>query len=281
MEKDIVKLLKDSNTPAVALYTLSDSDDSNDDMSMLVEEYPPNIIELIAKCGQENINSINVDDAYINQVNELTQGQSTNLMWQYQRKGRLTASNFFSALHCRSESTDNYIVKNILDKYQFTSKSVEHGKQHEPVARGKYVGIMSRQHISFHCSETGLHVYKEYPYLAASPDGIIECKCCGKGLLEIKCPFSLRHELAQVAMAKNSSCLLSNGKYELKKNLSSPYYVQMLGQMAICDLSFCDFVLCTQKDLYIERVQFTAEDWGQMVQKLKNFYSTCVLPNFS
>ena len=186
-------------------------------MSMLVEEYPPNIIELIAKYGQENINSINVDDAYINQVNGLTQGQSTNLMWQYQRKGRLTASNFFSALHCRSDSTDNYIVRNILGKYQFTSKSVEHGKQHEPVARGKYVEIMSRQHISFHCSETGLHVYKEYPYLAASPDGIIECKCCGKGLLEIKCPFSLRHELAQVAMAKNSSCLLSNGKYELKR----------------------------------------------------------------
>ena len=130
---------------------------------------------------------------------------------------------------------------------------------------------MSRQHISFHCSETGLHVYKENPYLAASPDGIIECKCCGKGLLEIKCTFSLRHELAQVAMAKKLIMSFVKWKIWVKKNLSSSYYVQMLGQMAICDLSFCDLVLCTQKDLYIERVQFTAEDWGPMVQKLTNF----------
>lgn len=99
-------------------------------MSMLVEDTPLNIIDLLAKHGQDNLS---VDHTYIHEVKELTRGQSANLMWQYQRKGRLTASNFYSAFHYRSTSTDNYIVKNIMGKYQFTSKSVEYGKSQEPV----------------------------------------------------------------------------------------------------------------------------------------------------
>ena len=28
----------------------------------------------------------------------------------------------------------------------------------------------------------------DYPHLGASPNGTIDCDCCGKGLSEIKCP---------------------------------------------------------------------------------------------
>lgn len=275
IEKGIMKVLKQSQTAAVALYTLSDSD-SESDVSMLVEDTPLNIIELLAKHGQENLS---IEDSYINQVRELTWGQSNNLMWHYQRKGRLTASNFYSAFHYRGNSTENYIVKSILGKYQFTSKSVEYGKSQEPVARGKYIEYMSSRHPSFQCSETGIFVYKDFPYLAASPDGVTECKCCGKGLLEIKCPFSFQNEISQVAMSKNSSCISAHGKYELKKNLSSPYYVQMLGQMAIGNFSFCDFVLYTKKDIHVERVHYSSADWELLSDKLKSFYTCFVLPN--
>jgi hypothetical protein len=269
-------VLKESKTAAVALYTLSDSEDSDCDISRLVEDTPLNIIDLITKHGQENLS---IDDSYIDKVRELTHGQSKNLMWQYQRKGRLTASNFYSAFHYRGNSTDNYIVKSILGKYQFTSKSVEYGKLQEPVARGKYIEFMSTQHPSFQCSETGIFVYKEFPYLAASPDGVTECKCCGRGLLEIKCPFSCQNEISQVAMSKNSSCISVNDKYELKKNLSSPYYVQMLGQMAVGNFSYCDFVLYTKKDIYVERVHFSGSDWVSLSNTLKQFYTRFVLPN--
>lgn len=60
---------------------------------------------------------------------------------------------------------------------------------------------MTSHLLSFHCSETGIFVYKDYPYLAASPNGVTECKCCGKGLLEIKYPFSLQIEMPQTAMS--------------------------------------------------------------------------------
>ncbi|XP_061168610.1 uncharacterized protein LOC133177717 [Saccostrea echinata] len=228
LEKNIVQVLKKSNTLAVALYTLSDSDEDND-VSMGIEDTPKNIIDLMSMHGQENLK---VDDSYVKKVNEFTKGQSINLMWQYQRKGRLTASNFFNAYHYRGDKADNYIVRSIMGQYHFTSKSVEYGKRNESVARERYVDHMTSCHPSFKCAETGIYVYKDFPFFAASPDGISECKCCGKGLVEIKCPYSSRNETSQVAMSKNSSCAIVNGNYELKKSLSSPFYVQMLGQMA-------------------------------------------------
>lgn len=68
-------------------------------------------------------------------------------------------------------------------------------------------------------SEMGIFVYKVFRYLAASPDSVTDSvtECCGKGLLEIKSPFSLQNEMLQIAMSKNSSCILVDGKYELKK----------------------------------------------------------------
>lgn len=79
-------------------------------------------------------------------------------------------------------------------------------------------------------------------------------------------------------MSKNSSCAIVNGNYALKKSISSPYYVQMLGQMAVCKLSYCDFVLYTQKDIYVERVNFSQADWELLFEKLKSFYVQYVLP---
>lgn len=81
IEKGLV--LKDSQTTAVVLYTLSGSEDSKSDMPMLMENTPLNFINLLAKHGQVNLT---VDHTYIHEMTELTRGQSANFMWQYQRK---------------------------------------------------------------------------------------------------------------------------------------------------------------------------------------------------
>ena len=38
-------------------------------------------------------------------------------------------------------------------------------------------------------TDTGLVISEELPYIAASPDLKVECKCCGAALMEIKCPL--------------------------------------------------------------------------------------------
>ena len=42
------------------------------------------------------------------------------------------------------------------------------------------------------CLFTGTN--RHLRHLAASPDLLIECTCCGEGLLEIKCPYSIANE---------------------------------------------------------------------------------------
>jgi hypothetical protein len=65
------------------------------------------------------------------------------------------------------------------------------GRDHEDVARREYEAEMNTKHINFLVKMSGLHIDVEHPFLAASPDGLTECDCCGKGLLEIKCPFTI------------------------------------------------------------------------------------------
>ena len=49
-------------------------------------------------------------------------------------------------------------------------------------------------HENMSITTAGLHIHPVYPYLGASPDGWPECTCCGKGVLEIKCPYCKRNE---------------------------------------------------------------------------------------
>ena len=55
-------------------------------------------------------------------------------------------------------------------------------------------------------------VDQESPFLDASPDGLVDCTCCGRGVLEVKCPFRAKeaYSLEQVAEEHKdvSSCCL-------------------------------------------------------------------------
>ncbi len=45
-------------------------------------------------------------------------------------------------------------------------------------------------------------------YIGASPDGIINCTCCGTGVLEVKCPYSHQGErISECAANDKNFCL--------------------------------------------------------------------------
>ena len=41
---------------------------------------------------------------------------------------------------------------------------------------------------------SGLFISQAYLYLGGSPNGVISCSFCGKGILEIKCPWTSREK---------------------------------------------------------------------------------------
>ena len=56
---------------------------------------------------------------------------------------------------------------------------------------------MSKSHVNHSVDLSGVILNPDFPYLGASPDGIVNCSCCGVGCLEIKCSSRYRDNLIE------------------------------------------------------------------------------------
>lgn len=99
-------------------------------------------------------------------------------------------------------------------------------------------------------------------FFAVSPDAICHCSCCGKYLVEIKCPFTLKDPQSTVGDLLNLSdpyILLENNRYVL--NRSHDYYFQIQMEMGIYGCEFGYFyVWSPQIDIPI-KVEFDKHFW--------------------
>ena len=109
----------------------------------------------------------------------------------------------------------------------FDVPAARYGKDMEPIARECFTEHISKHHEHVLVKETGLHVHLNYPYIGASPDGIVYCSCHGESLLEIKCPFKYRENLKGWESDKGFPI----SAIEIKK--SHRYYYQMQHQMFV------------------------------------------------
>ncbi|XP_050054237.1 uncharacterized protein LOC126549366 [Aphis gossypii] len=108
-----------------------------------------------------------------------------------------------------------------------------YGKDTEPEAI-----VALENQLKIKVNPCGLIIDENFPYLAASPDGIVD----GDFIVEIKCPFGVKDTktfLEAINSKKLSFCRLSNnGKMELK--LDHNYYYQVQGQMKISKRNLID-----------------------------------------
>lgn len=200
--------------------------------------------------------------------------QSDSLLWFEHRKGRLTASKFGAITRTSLESPSKSLVDSILQRKSIPkTAAMQWGIQKEPVAREAYFVKVKNKHVSFNLDMAGLYVNPESPHLGASPDGLIFCDCCGPGLLEIKCPFSVRNENPTAAPYIKPK---EDGTLQLCRKHN--YYFQVQGQMAVMELSYCDFVCWTPCDLFIERITYDSETVNEMIPKLDSFFIQVILP---
>ena len=107
-------------------------------------------------------------------------------------------------------------------------------------------------HKIINTRECGTVVSKEYRYLSASPDLIIECQCCGVTLVEIKCPHSIRDEKPSSGNLKQLQ-ETDNG-ISLKTNHA--HYDQIQGQLGVTNNSQSWYFVFTNHGYYIEKIAF-------------------------
>ena len=195
-------------------------------------------------------------------VEMATRDQSKSKEWYRFRAGRITASRFKAACRTSTEKPSQSLIKAICypKSSNFTSAATTWGCQHEQVAQERYKDEMKTVHDNFSVKSNGLVINPEFPFLGASPDGMVSCDCCGEGCLEVKCPYCQRHK--ELDKNDNSSCLETvgdTGKLRLKK--SHAYYYQVQCQIFVCEKDYCDFVVWTEVDYHYERIEPDVEFW--------------------
>ena len=287
-EKMIYRLLKNESLPACAAYTLSDSSGSEYEFEVFHNNVPDAAKLFLAK--DENLSFegfVQELTQYFNsqvcsEIFETTISQSCSDIWKYQRIGRITASNVFGCLHFTGKNADGSLVKSILGQctYDMSSvPSINHGKKYESKGRDQYLQSLRSKHNNVHFEPAGLLVCETDPYIGASSDGLIECQCCGKGCIEIKCPYTnADKESKHAASLDTKNFYVQDGAPHLKENISSPYYCQIQCQLALAKRQWCDLVIYTHVDIYIHRVLFCEALWNDMKEQLLSFYKTFIYP---
>ena len=149
----------------------------------------------------------------------------------------------------------------------FHSAATQWGCDHEDTARQQYVKLMSDTHDNFVLSDSGLILHPDMPFFGATPDGIVSCDCCGDGIVEIKCPFCKRNAKLVDAADDGKFCLTrtTDGALELKH--THPYYYQVQMQIFVSQTDYCDFVVWTEDDIHLERIEPNEEFWAKATWK--------------
>ena len=207
---EFFKILSNSNVKSAVLSVVSpynkDFKPKNIEIPSLKSHYSEDCIkltyeQLLNVCNDIEI-SVTEKESEI--IESATRQQSASRIWFEQRSGRITASKLKSACHTNPSKPSKSLIRSICypEAHKFTSAATKWGCSHENTAMNAYEREMCTSHERFIVSDSGLNVNPKGPHLGASPDGFVYCDCCGKGACEIKCPFSVKDDMLEIATNK-------------------------------------------------------------------------------
>ena len=170
-------------------------------------------------------------------------------------------------MHTSICSPSQSLIKEILEpnfKSQLKLPAIQWGIKHEHNAREQYLSCKEKEHAELRCTASGLCINLKHPHLGANPDGVVKCKCCGKGLLKTKCPF--KHKERHPHDATDNKYCFQPDKGQTFLKHSHEYYIQVQGLIAVCEADYCDFVCWTPKGTHIERILPDLVLFGEVIK---------------
>ena len=143
-------------------------------------------------------------------VEESTRDQHNSKLWFKFCSGRITASIMKSVCRTDAANPSQNLIKQICypQLFKFSSRQTDWGCAHERAGRNCYSEVkMKESHSNFSVCDVGLVINPKWPYLGATPDGKVSCTCCGKGIIEIKCPYCHKESTIDNATQDKNFCL--------------------------------------------------------------------------
>ncbi|KAL5257221.1 hypothetical protein ACHWQZ_G012232 [Mnemiopsis leidyi] len=213
----------------------------------------------------------------IQYIAQLTEGQASSEenVWRMLRKKRITASMFGMVLKAIDGGKyPDYLFNNLLNKYDLSHvAAIKWGTENEDNAKLAYERVTG---VKVQSSGLWLH---SSGILGASPDGLLPD---GRGLVEFKCPYSLRDRKIEDAIGTESRFYIKrkdDGTIYLDPK--NPYYHQIQGMLYIIGREYCDLCVWSPvSDPYILRVE-KDPSWERSLSKLITFYFKQFLPRIT
>ena len=238
----------------------------------------------------ELISELSIDSHQQNMLAHNTSQQALSQKWLDHRKGRVTSSVAGECAAAVSGTPPAFVksihscVARIMGYYgNPTSPALQWGKDHEAMARKHYAAHhrLHRKHTGVSCSDTGLWISTKFPFIAASPDGIVTCKVCGDGLVEIKNPYKNRKMTISelVHESESSGLICENNVIHLDRK--HRYYDQIQTQLFAAEYEWCDFVVhtsATNDNIHVERIFLDRNHLDILLPKLLFFFSEAITP---
>ncbi|XP_048244174.1 uncharacterized protein LOC124137475 [Haliotis rufescens] len=211
--------------------------------------------------------ALKITDDQAADLESKTRKQAKCSLWHEERRWRLTASQFGTICKCTTRRNKTKLCEQIVSGRKLVCNSVRHGLQQEPKAIAK-LEIACNVHVH----SCGMFVDSELPFLAATPDGVIDSNT----IVEVKCPYSARNEV--IAPGKLFPYLCErNGLMQLKEN--NNYYFQVQGQMYLSKRKYCLFAVCTFKDFFVQKISLNEEYCtGSLIPRLSLFFESFLKP---
>lgn len=217
---------------------------------------------------------------------EQTKQQRNCQMWGKFRHLRLTGSNFGDVLGAIARHTTlnkpypQSLFKKLKGEYSIGTKdSIMWGQMHEELATNQYMETTGNI-----VENAGLFLFP-CGYLGSTPDGIVTSPShCGKGVLEVKCPWKYRnatiHEMIQMELKDKDSVKGFYLTKSLSLNSKHNYWHQVQAEMAATNTMWAHFVIWTNKELKFIHVEKDSKWMEQNIPKLEEFYMNELMPHF-
>jgi len=207
----------------------------------------------------KEVNVTHITPSSVSKIETETRGQAANQKWHMERCLRLHASKFGAVCKCRD---GHKMAENLVHHVRVMAAPISHGRLFESTAIKQFEELHGvRVQVGM-----GINVSLDKPYLACSPDGIIDAQT----LVEVKCPYSAKNsaitpETVPYLYLDDQTGLLAVDK---KHN----YYYQIQGQLFVTNKTVCIFVVYSFQDMLVIKVNRDDEFIASMIEQLDFFF---------
>lgn len=229
-------------------------------------------------CAQEFLDRLQWSAMEVKDTEQETRGQYKNRNWVTVRKGLITASKVKTICHCvDGRKTAEKILESKVFYGDDVPDAIKYGRNNESKALKMFVRTHRYHHRNCSFYQPGIFLSESEPFLAASPDGIVTCKHCGKFLVEVKCLYKNRNSHPKTAIKERDFCVQnSDGSYQLRQ--THEYFYQIQCQMAVTGITTCYLVIFTNRGIESIKVPFDHISWKKTCETLCGFWKQFMFP---